>query len=61
MSAQTPALSRLKSAALRGAFALPGPVRRMLAGRAVVLDGQKLAVDAQLLLRLLRLDGKDEL
>ena len=61
MSAQMPALSRLKGAALRGAFALPGPVRRMLAGRAVVLDGQKLAVDAQLLLRLLRLDGRDEL
>ena len=52
---------RLKSAALRGAFALPSPVRRMLAGRAVVLDGQQLAVEAQLLLRLLRLDGRDEL
>ncbi|MER7246976.1 alpha/beta hydrolase [Kribbella sp. NPDC000426] len=52
---------RLKTAALRAAFALPRPVQRILAGRPVVLDGQRLAVEAQLLLRLLRLDGRDEL
>lgn len=33
-------------------YALPRPVRRLIAGRPVRLDGQELALDAQLLLRL---------
>jgi acetyl esterase len=46
---------------LRAAFALPLPFRRMLAGRPVKLDGQRLALDAQLVLRLMRLAGHEEI
>jgi acetyl esterase len=38
-------------------FGLPEPWRRRLAGPPVRLDGQDLAVDAQLLLRLMKLSG----
>ena len=41
--------------ALAGAMALPAPVQRRLAGPPVVVDGQTLAVDTQLMLRLQRL------
>jgi acetyl esterase len=61
MSTPNSALLRLRSGALRGTFALPRLVQRMLAGRAVNLDGQRLALEAQLLLRLLRMNGRDEL
>ncbi|MEV4267354.1 alpha/beta hydrolase [Kribbella sp. NPDC049584] len=61
MSTPISGLLRLKRAALRGAFALPFPVQRMLAGRTVIVDDQELAVEAKLLLRFLRLDGRDEL
>lgn len=54
-------LSRIKSAVLRGTFALPHPVRRLIAGRSIRKDNQELALEAQLLLRFMRLDGKDEL
>jgi acetyl esterase len=40
---------------LRTALALPEPVQRLLAGRRVVRDGQTLAADTQLMLRLKRL------
>ncbi len=40
---------------LRIATALPDPVQRVVAGRPLVLDGQRLAVDTQLMLRLQRL------
>jgi acetyl esterase len=53
--------ARIGSAVLRTAFALPRPVRRLLAGRPVEADGQRLAPQAQLLLRLLRAAGRDEL
>ncbi|MFD0687683.1 alpha/beta hydrolase [Actinomadura fibrosa] len=43
---------------LRVVFALPGPVKRLIAGAPVVRDGQRLALDAQVLLRLLRLEGE---
>jgi acetyl esterase len=46
---------RAKTAALRLALGLPEPVQRLLAGRRLVVDGQTLAVDTQLLLRLDRL------
>lgn len=41
--------------ALRAALALPPRVQRVLAGRPVVVDGEPLAVDTQLMLRLQRL------
>ncbi|KAA2262228.1 alpha/beta hydrolase [Solihabitans fulvus] len=37
---------------LRAVYALPAPVRRLVAGPPIRLDGQRLAPDAQLLLRL---------
>ncbi|HEU5474866.1 MAG TPA: alpha/beta hydrolase [Actinophytocola sp.] len=42
----------IQGAAMRGVFALPAPVRRRIAGRPVRIDGNELALDAQLLLRL---------
>jgi acetyl esterase len=49
---------RIKGAVLRGAFTLPRPVRRLIAGRPIRQDDQWLDLDAQLLLRFLRMDGK---
>ncbi|WP_410637265.1 alpha/beta hydrolase [Amycolatopsis sp. lyj-346] len=43
---------RAQAAASQFAFWLPTPVRRAVAGRPVRIDGQDLALDAQLLLRL---------
>ncbi|MEU7475096.1 alpha/beta hydrolase [Lentzea sp. NPDC042327] len=43
--------------ALRFAFGLPAPVRRLIAGRPIRLDGQDLHPEAQLLLRLQQLSG----
>jgi acetyl esterase len=43
---------RVQAAASQLAFWLPTPVRRAIAGRTVRIDGQDLALDAQLLLRL---------
>ncbi|RSD19638.1 alpha/beta hydrolase [Amycolatopsis eburnea] len=43
---------RVQAAASQLAFWLPTPVRRAAAGRTVRIDGQELALDAQLLLRL---------
>ncbi|GAA3559260.1 alpha/beta hydrolase [Amycolatopsis ultiminotia] len=48
---------RAQAAAAQLAFALPRPVRRLLAGSPVRLDGQQLDVDVQLLLRLQRISG----
>ena len=50
---QAAALAR----ALRFAFGLPGPVRRLIAGTPIRLDGQDLHPEAQLLLRLQQLSG----
>ena len=44
--------SRVEAAAARLIFGLPEPMRRLIAGRPIRLDGQDLALDAQLLLRL---------
>ncbi|MEV0704224.1 alpha/beta hydrolase [Saccharopolyspora sp. NPDC050389] len=52
---------RLEAAVIRGVFALPKPARRLLAGRAIRLDDQELALDAQLLLKLQRLAGQEQL
>lgn len=46
---------RLKGLALHAALGLPEQVQRRLAGRPVTIDGQTLAVDTQLMLRLERL------
>ncbi|MFF3073061.1 alpha/beta hydrolase [Kitasatospora sp. NPDC057936] len=46
---------RIQAAVVRGAFALPEGVRRAIAGAPVVRDGQTLALDAQLILKLQRL------
>lgn len=51
----------LQAGALRGIFSLPTAARRLLAGAPVRLDGQELALDAQLLLKLQRLAGKEQL
>ncbi|MFE0511271.1 alpha/beta hydrolase [Streptomyces sp. NPDC058964] len=52
-----PVQVRLQAAAVRALFALPGPLRRLIAGAPVRRDGQELALDAQLLLLLMRLSG----
>ncbi|URN05917.1 hypothetical protein LUW74_23160 [Actinomadura madurae] len=41
---------------LRAVFGLPAPVRRLLAGSPVRRDGQLLSLDAQLLLRMMKLE-----
>jgi acetyl esterase len=46
---------RLEALALRGALALPERVQRVLAGRPVVREGQTLATETQLLLRMQQL------
>ncbi|HEX7658123.1 MAG TPA: alpha/beta hydrolase [Pseudonocardiaceae bacterium] len=48
---------REQAGALRLIFELPRPVRRLLAGRPVVREGQRLDSDVQLLLRLQKLAG----
>src|SRR5690349_25105990 len=52
-------LSRLpvgvQAVAARAMYTLPEPIRRMLAGPPIRIDGNELALDAQLLLRLLRM------
>ena len=55
MSTRTKALEhRIQALVLRGALGLPEPVQRRLAGRPIVRDGQTLAPDTQLMLRLQR-------
>jgi acetyl esterase len=44
-----------QAAALRAVYQLPARIRRMIAGPPVRLDGQELALDAQLLLRVQKL------
>jgi acetyl esterase len=50
---------RAKAAAVRGIFALPTQVRRLLAGPPLRIDGQELDVDAQLAIRLKNASGSD--
>src|SRR5215218_51824 len=51
---------RAKSLAVRAALGLPEPVQRVLAGPRVAIDGQTLATDTQLLLRLEKLAREPE-
>ena len=58
------ARTRLERAGLVGAMSLPEPVQRALTGRPVRVDGNRLATDVQLMLRLQRLarvPGAEEL
>ncbi|PXY34331.1 alpha/beta hydrolase [Prauserella endophytica] len=48
---------RVQAAAAQLLYALPRPLRRAVAGRPIRLDGQELALDAQLLLRMQQLSG----
>jgi acetyl esterase len=45
------------TAVVRGLFALPRPVRRLIAGRPIRRDGRVLDLDMQLLIRLMSLDS----
>ncbi len=56
--------TRLERSALAAAMSLPEPVQRALAGRPVTVDGNTLATDVQLMLRMrrvARLPGAEEL
>ncbi|MBZ5734876.1 alpha/beta hydrolase [Nocardioides sp. TRM66260-LWL] len=48
---------RVEQAVFAGVMGLPEPVQRRLAGRPVVRDGQTLAAETQLMLRLQRVSG----
>ncbi|WP_216213534.1 alpha/beta hydrolase [Amycolatopsis aidingensis] len=50
---------RVQALAAQLLYTLPRPVRRLIAGRPIRLDGQELALDAQLLLRLQQLSGTE--
>lgn len=50
-----------QAAMFRAMFTLPRRVRRLIAGRPIVLDGQELALDAQLLLRMRAMANLPEL
>jgi acetyl esterase len=52
-----PLRTRVEAAAAQLVYALPRPVRRLIAGRPIRLDGQELSLDAQLLLRLQQISG----
>jgi acetyl esterase len=55
LGAAKAARTAVEKALLRGALALPEGVQRRLAGRPVLLDGQRLAPETQLTLRMQRL------
>lgn len=50
---------RSKAAVVRTVFAAPAPVRRVLAGPPLRIDGQEMTLDAQLVIRLKNLSGSD--
>jgi acetyl esterase len=50
---------RAQAATIRFLYALPRPVRRSIAGPPVRIDGQELAFDAQLTIRLKNLSGSE--
>ncbi|MFI6030641.1 alpha/beta hydrolase [Amycolatopsis magusensis] len=54
-----PVQIRVQAAAAQVLYALPTPVKRLIAGAPIRLDGQELALDAQLLLRLQQLTGAE--
>jgi acetyl esterase len=54
-----PSRIRVKAAVVRGVFGLPKPVRRFLAGPPLRIDGQEMALDAQLAIALKNRSGSD--
>jgi len=50
---------RSKATAIRRVNALPSPVRRLLSGPPIRIDGQEMALEAQLMLRIKNLSGSD--
>lgn len=52
-----PPMVRVQAAAVRAILALPEALQRAFAGKPVVRDGQRLALDAQVMLKLQRLSG----
>ncbi|GAA3439722.1 hypothetical protein GCM10018954_093430 [Kutzneria kofuensis] len=50
---------RWQARVLQALFALPRPVRRLIAGAPIRIDGQTLDLDAQLLLRMQQLSGTE--
>ncbi len=56
-----PVMSRIRARAalVRALFTLPKPIRRLMAGPPVRIDGQEQALDAQLITRLKNLSGSD--
>jgi acetyl esterase len=50
---------RAKAGVVRALYALPRPIRRLLAGPPIRIDGQELTLDAQLMIRLKNLSGSD--
>ncbi|HEY2160605.1 MAG TPA: alpha/beta hydrolase [Solirubrobacteraceae bacterium] len=61
MAAAVPLSARLQAVVVRGLAALPDGVLRLLVGRPVVIDGQRLHVEAQLGVKLLALAGEPDL
>ncbi|HSS23586.1 MAG TPA: alpha/beta hydrolase [Mycobacterium sp.] len=55
----TPVGIRVRATVVRALYALPRPVRRFMAGPPVRIDGQELALDAQLIIRLKNLSRSD--
>lgn len=51
----------VQSAVLRGVFALPRSFKQVIAGKPIRIDGQQLALDAQLLLKMQKLTGQTQL
>jgi acetyl esterase len=54
-----PTRIRVKAAVVRSVFGLPKPVRRFLAGPPLRIDGQEMALDAQLAIALKNRSGSD--
>jgi len=54
-------LQRAEALALKTVLALPQPIQRLAAGRALVREGQTLATEHQLTMRLMRMSGEPSL
>jgi acetyl esterase len=59
MPVTAPLRIRARARLVRTLFELPKPVRRLMAGPPVRIDGQEQALDAQLMIRLKNLSGSD--
>ncbi len=57
MASITPLLGAVQGGALRASLKLPGPVRRRLSGKPIVVDGKRLHPEMQLLLSMMKVSG----